>query len=289
MDKKSDSLERFYLRLFKQVVIFIMSLALIATLGALGYAAKLYFQSPKEPEPAKTAPATGVDVDSFLKTLEEKKPEEAPKTDDQKPEEAKPVEPKKTDKYLTEARQIAGCWRNFNKAIGKPEPTKTLEEQTTEFRQTLERIADAANKNRGQAYATDSSKFACVISTNEKIKTYGKSNSEKDVFVNGLNFHIRAWDDLKAKEAQFNQQEEKRVAKERADEEQRVAIEKAQSMMFLTIAGVAFGLMMVLALYLIFSAIESNLRNLSHSLSEIKERANRESFSDLQPTIEPTL
>jgi hypothetical protein len=72
----TERIEELFLKIFKVVILVVMGLGLITAIGLSLYAASLYFQTPKKPEPAKSAPADEVSIDKLLKQLT---PEEAKK------------------------------------------------------------------------------------------------------------------------------------------------------------------------------------------------------------------
>ena len=92
-----------------------MGIALLTTIGSLIYAAYEYSQKPKEPAPAQTAPAEVVNIDDFLKKIQQVKKVEAPPVEDsaeptaEQPKQEKPVE----KKYLSDARQLLACAKEF--------------------------------------------------------------------------------------------------------------------------------------------------------------------------------
>ena len=87
-----------------------------------------------------------------------------------------------------------------------------------------------------------------------------KSNKVQNVFVAAITFHQQAWDRIKMSESQFKQEEAARYAKEKTESEIAKMMEKAEGLLLLTAAGIAFVIFMCIAVYLIFSKIERNLR-----------------------------
>ena len=71
---------------------------------------------------------------------------------------------------------------------------------------------------------------------------------------------------MKEEAAKFDQDEQDRVKTEEQEENIRVAMSKEAAKISLLVAAGAFGLFMALALYLIISAIESNLRKINLSI-----------------------
>jgi hypothetical protein len=89
-------------------------------------------------------------------------------------------------------------------------------------------------------------------------------------------YHLAKWDEIKNNIAEFNRNEEERIESERREEEARVFAAKSRAFFILAIAGGAFGIFMLLALYLIFSAIESNLRKISDNIEKFKTDSTSE-------------
>ncbi len=262
-----NSTEVFFLKIFKFVILAIMSLALITTIGALIYAAIEYSQKPKEPAPAKTAPAATVNVEDFLKKIQQSKKVEPPPKEE--PEDAPAEEPKQEKpvekKYLTEARQLFACTKEFD---AKTKQNTSIDEEGA--RQWLQRNADDRKHDRGQAWVTDSVKFNCAVLSNQQIIEFVKKKPEIKLLMESTFYHLEIWDEIKNNIAEFNQSEQERIESERREEEARVFAAKTRAVFVLAVAGGAFGIFMLLALYLIFSAVESNLRRISESIESFK-------------------
>ena len=273
MNPKFPQTEELFLKLFKFVILAVMTLTLIVTVGALVFSAYQYTQSPKAPEPAQKAPGKSVNVEEFLKQLETRPPqEEAPAE-----EEPKTEPPAKPDpiKYGEQAKKIFACLRDSNKKSNIA-AINTSDEAVENFRRQFQRVADFKNADRGQPYVDDAVKVTCEILLHAKVVDYRKSHQTIDFFYDVVNFHIKAWDALKQEAKTFEEEEQARVAREERAEELRVAMSKQAARETLWIAGGAFLLFMALALYLIISAIESNLRRISVCMesSGIKQPGN---------------
>lgn len=262
-----NNTEIFFLKIFKFVILAFMGLALLTTIGSLIYAAIEYSQKPKEPEPAKTAPAETVNVDDFLKKIQQtKKVEEAPKeeTEEMPAEEPKQEKPT-TKKFLNEAKELSACIKAFDTKV--KHASGTDEEG---IRQWFQRNAEERNRDRGQSWVTDSVKFNCAVLANQQIIDFAIKKPDVKLIGESSFYHIEKWDEIKRKVADFNRKEQDRIESERADEEARVLAAKTRAFFVLVIAGSAFGIFMLLALYLIFSAIESNLRSINDNIKSFK-------------------
>ena len=298
MSTKKSSTEELFLKMFKGVILIVMTLALIATAGALAFAAYQYSQSPKPIAAAKKAPVKSVAIDDFLKTLDaQTPPAEAPKADEALPE---PTAPPAPVKYKAEASKIMGCFQESDKlsGIALAETTPTAGE---DFRKQLQEVADLKSKDRGQPFVTDAAKLTCDLMLNTRVIEYRKAKPEAEIFFPILNFHMNAWDELKLAANEFEANEKARVSQQEETEQQRVALSKEAAKFTLIVAAGAFALFMAIALSLIVAAIESNLRRISVSLEAINEGQAKEahldptegrpdpSWPDLNVTFQPTV
>ncbi len=271
-----SSTEIFFLKIFKIVILAFMSLALIITIGSLFYAAYEYSQKPKEPAPAKTAPVETVNIDEFIKGIQEsKKSEEAPKDEDKDTTTETPKQEKSlTKKYQNEAKELLACLKSFDTNVKRP---SNIDEDG--IRQWLQRNADNSSKDRGQPWATESVKYNCAVISTQQVIEYAAKKQDASIINLSARFHIEKWDEIKDRIAQFNHEEQLRIKSERDAEEQRVFLAKANALSLLIIAASVFGIFMLLALYLIISAIESNLRNINQSIKSSKlDNFNKENL-----------
>ena len=268
MNTKSIQTEEMFLKLFKFVILAVMTLTLVVAAGALIFAAYQYTQSPKAPLPAQKALDQSVNIDEFLKQLE-KNPQ---KQEESVPEEPKAEPPAKSEpvKYREEANNIYGCIRESNK-IANISLAIADEDVIENFRKQFQRVADFKNAERGQPYVMDAVKVVCEIYKHPKVTTYRKSNQQIDFFADVVNFHLKHWDKLKLEAKKFEEAEISRVNREERDEELRVAASKQAAIFTLLVAAGAFAVFMALGLYLIISAMESNLRRISLNLEKISK------------------
>jgi len=88
------------------------------------------------------------------------------------------------------------------------------------------------------------------------------------IFVPSLNWHKTEWARQLNEGQEFNQRESRRVQLFKIAEAERVAEAKVEAITSFTVAASAFGFFMTLSLLLIFSNIETNLRN-----KEVVERS----------------
>jgi hypothetical protein len=283
MKGTSFTSEEFYLRIFKFIILLAMTIGLLVAIGSLIYSGVQYSQSPKEPAPAKTAPAESVNLKEFIEKATPKKedppqkPQEEPKDEDQnKPKPAIP------GKYSDQAKSIIGCANEFFKIFGDGIGDRT-DRVTENFRQFLERTASRAR--RGDPWVTDLTKFTCEGLKNADLIALKKKYPNFDAVNDLVSFHIEKWDEIQGRIKQFNDEEQARIADEKSEEEARVMMAKAKALGALMTAAIAFGIFMALALYLIFASIESNLRNINRSIEEFGKHERTGSSTSSEPTV----
>jgi hypothetical protein len=264
MRTKKSTTEELFLKIFKVVILIVMTLALVATAGGLMFAAYQYTQSPKAVAPAQPAPAKSVTLDTFLKQL----PAQSPSSETPVVESPlAPPAPAAPEKYNIEAGKIMGCLQESTKLAGLPAADNAATASEA-LRQQLQSVADAPTKTRGQPYVTDAAKLVCEIMMHAKVIDYRKAQHEADVLTAALSFHMQAWDDVKQTAQAFEAKEQARVNQAEDNEYQRVTGSKEAAKFTLLMAAGAFALFMLLALSLMVAAIESNLRRMSMSLKE---------------------
>jgi len=269
MSNQTSTTEEIFLKIFKFIILTVMSLTLLCVAASLVFSAYQYNQSPKAPAPAQKAPAKTVDVDEFLKQLKPDAPKQEAPTKVEEPKVESP--PKPLDiKYKEEAKKIIGCDVESRKQANNAKD-EVGEDRIENFRKQLQRIADNKSTDRGLPFVTDLVKVSCVIYLHSQVIEYRKANHDEDIFPDAINFHIKAWDALKDEAAKFEQDEEDRVKRQEQEENIRVALSKEAAKYSLTVAAGAFGLFMFLALYLIISAIESNLRKINSSIDKLNQ------------------
>ena len=271
MGTEGRSTEELFLKVFKFVVLAILGLALLATVGALGVAAYQSLQSPNTVAPAKKAEEKGVSGEDFLKQLNAA-PKTAPKKEgEEEPAAAAPEAAPKAEplKYKEEAVKMIACSKDSASKAGLDGSAFT-EESEENFRNSLQRIADDPSKDRTQAYVVDALKVGCALLGNAKVIAFHKANPQEEVFGRIMNFHLTAWDQMKQEARKFERDEEARVKAAEEAEAARIAQARATALAMLTLAGIAFGIFMATALYLIIAAVESNLRNINRNIEAFR-------------------
>jgi hypothetical protein len=272
----TERIEELFLKIFKVVILVVMGLGLIMAIGLSLYSASLYFQTPKKPAPAKSAPADEVSIDKLLKQLT---PEEAKKQEEKQVPSETPKSPTpQAMKYLEEVTALYRCSIEFAKAVGAQvdeNDSAAASRQIEAYRSDLENLADT-NERRGSPYIKDAVKFTCAALKNQQIIALRKDSKVSGVFLKILNFHLREWDRIQLDKAKFERAEEIRVAKEEAQEDARVMEAKILAITMIAAAGIAFAIFMIIALYLIFAKIETNLRRIANNGQELVPNTHAE-------------
>ena len=267
MPLQTQKTEEFFLKIFKVAILIFMALALVAVI-VLGLNVVIQgTKSAREPAPAQKAPEKDVSLDDLKKFLLKDDANDAPAP------ESPPKSGAPTLSYLEDVTQLYRCSVEFGKKVGaetEAEDNAAAAQRVEALRAQIESFAKEGQ--RGQPWVKSLTTFTCSALADPAIIAMRKEGKVKSVFFPVLNFHMAAWDGIQSEKSRFEQAERDRVEKERMEEEQRIAEARANAVFSATAAGVAFGIFMLLALYLLGAKIESNLRGLDQSLAEIAQR-----------------
>lgn len=261
--KDPEVVEKTFLGIFRYAVLIGMSLALLGFVILVPMAAYNLLQSPKEITPPQPAPAKSIELEDLKKYLidQSKKAEES-----SAPKQGAPAESARTLPYDQQVRAAFRCVEDLTTKAGITMDLTAAETnaQIERIRSEVERAAD--RKDRGEDWVTNMQTFVCKAMNDPALIELRKTGKVEKVFFPTINFHMSAWDALKAEKARFEAKERARFVQETDAEERRVAAAKAKALALGTTAGALFAAFMVLALYLIFSKIERNLRVLTVGL-----------------------
>ena len=267
MPLQTQKTEEFFLKIFKVAILFFMALALVAVI-ILGLNVVIQgTKSAHAPAPAQKAPEKDVNLEDLKKFLlkDDAKNTPAPES---APKSAAP-----TLSYLEEATQLYRCSVEFGKKVGAEtdaEDNASAAQRVELLRADIESHASAGH--RGQPWVKSLAQFTCAALADPAIIAMRKEGKVKSVFIPVLNFHMSAWDGIQDEKSRFEQAERDRVEKERMEEELRIAEARASAVFSATAAGAAFGIFMLLALYLLGAKIETNLRGIDQSLADIAQQ-----------------
>ncbi len=267
MSMPMQDIEAIFLKILKVTILVIMALALLAIVFFMGNAAYQYSQSPKEPEPAKKAPAKEIKLDDLKQYLLEQE-RLRQKANEPAKEQAVTIEQTRVE-YLADAQAVYECSLGFAAAVGAAVPeahnNDAKSQAVMRLRTQLESVAKEKDW-RGDAWVKAVVAFGCSVLKDPSIAALRKEGKISSVFMPTIGFHLSAWDRIETEKRRFEQVEHERVSSQRAAETLRVRLAQAQALAHIISAGVAFGVFMVLALYLVFVKIETDLRAIDESI-----------------------
>lgn len=270
MTTPTRNVEELFLRIFKTVILVLMALSLVAIVYFAVTAAFQYGQSPVEPAPAQKAPLKEISIENLKQWLLEQE-----KRESDQPRPSTGGEQKKSVQFLEEAVKLYRCSESFGRLLGAEivdSNDSVNQKRIDDLRMKLEEFA-TQKPWRGEAWVKAAAAFTCKALEDPAIVALKKEEKIKSVFYPVLNFQLLTWDKIQIERIQFEEREERRVATERNLEEIRVATAKAVALTRLISAGIAFGLFMVLALYLLFAKIENNLRDINEAIKAARPKS----------------
>lgn len=251
-----NKFEELYLKIFKVVILVVLTLTLIISVVMLLKGASEYFASPSTPPAAKTAAPPNVNIENFINSLDPKKPEE-PQQPIQK-EATPPVKDTRLDDMVD--KYVGNLWIYFDgyqKSCIVPKPL-TQDEFMNGFPKN---VLKEWFSIWGENFAKSQDNFEKTLLSHPKVISYCKEKEGKGgIFFRSLDWHKNQYAQQIKDGEIFAREEAARVAKFEREENARVAMKKAEAFQSLIIAFSSFGTFMMLALLLIFSKIESNLR-----------------------------
>lgn len=252
-----DKIEGVYLKIFRILLLVILTIALLTSVVLLLKGTTEMFAKPKEPAAPQAASAPSVSVDAFLKVVDPAKTE-APAA---APAEPKPAEPR-GDKQLDEmtnsyVAKLFGYLEGYQKACGVADPV----DKATFDRSFPKEVLKHWFRSYGQPFAESQDAFEKALLSHPKIiKLCKDSGGRAQIFFNSLDWHRAAWAEQLEAGRRFEADEARRYEIEKIAAIETAAEKRAQSGSTLTAALSSFGVFISLALLLIFSKIEVNLR-----------------------------
>jgi len=257
-DSKINKVEEIYLKVFRVVIIAVMTLTLILSVVMVLKGTSEYFATPSAPEPAKKAPPPNISVDKFLNEIDKKEQPPTPQPQP-KPEENKP-EVKDTSLDDMVEKYLANLWIYFDQYQKKCSPPNQLEKDAF-FKGFPKQIMKGWFQSFGKEFAESQDKFEKAVLSNDRvIKICVEKQGKAGILFRSLDWHREQWVEELKKAEKFERDEAARVKKFEMQEAARVAMKKAEAFSSLITALSAFGMFMLVALILIFSKIETNLR-----------------------------
>jgi hypothetical protein len=266
MKTRLDGLEEALLKLFRVAMLTFMILALVVVVVAASVGVHQLTQTAKAADPIKAAPQRQLTVEDLKAALRDQI-----KADEEEQRQKKKGETSSTStgsvppslRYLEDTTTLYRCSQEFARKVGaeiEDEGNSAANQRLESLRARIEELA--ANSTRGDAWVKSAIGFTCQILSDAEIIGWVKDQKLKGVVFTTLNLHIRLWDKLVNDRTEYEAAEKRRYEAEEAAEQARVAVARALGVSLLTASGIAFGVFMILAFYLLFSKIERNLRPL---------------------------
>jgi len=190
------TLDSFYLKIFKYVVVGLMTLALLAIFALIPLAGMQYFQTPAPVAPAKSPPERAVDLEEFKNFLieEEKRRIEREKsggaTSGTRPSVGAPTI---SSLYAEQALLIQRCAEDFAKASQQEVESaseKELSDRREAQRANIERLA--GNQFLGPSWPSAMQSFVCDVLRNPAVAKLKQENLVGAVVGPAIGFHARA-------------------------------------------------------------------------------------------------
>jgi len=254
MSEKSleNRVEELFLRIFKWVLLVVMALSLAAAIAFAIMALSNWLKTENSASSEVIPPSGQIKFDDYLKSLDNGKTEPNPDEGGA----PKPQAPK-TSSFLKQGEAIIACSKE-SLATTHPELVNEQDWNVQLQREMKWLDKRGASPEWGENWVNERRDFICAGAKSKALQELIKSGKVPQLQERFLHdelgeFHADAWG--KRLEA-----EHERVSEERALAEAEALAAGAKLTLYATVAGIAFGLFMVIALYLIFAKIETNLR-----------------------------
>jgi hypothetical protein len=256
-DPVLKKIEETYLKIFRIVLLIVLTIILIATMYIAGQGLMKLMESPKPVEPAKTAPPPDVSVEKFLERFDEKPVNDPP------PRQTTSA-PQKKDTTLDDkvSAQIRKLWAHYDKyqEACRIDPDVRADRQTFEENLNRQVLRNLLQELGDQYFSSQDMFEKMLLESPRAIQICIEKEGRPGIFFTSLNWHQEQWREQKNAADEFNALEKQRFENETNAEELRVAATKVAGTAQLVLAAQIFAAFMALALLLIFAKIESNLR-----------------------------
>jgi hypothetical protein len=254
-------LESTFLKIFRFVLLLVMTIAIVAVPVLLMTAVFFYLEKPSPTLSVDQKVANDLRIDNLKQSLIDAKRQDSPS------ENQNNINPKSSQNsplaFNQQALDIYKCADEFRVATGarvEKIDNNQMAQQVEFIRSSLETIASADYK-KGGTYINSISKFACLALKDPSIIDLKKKGEIGPVLIPTLNMYTSAWNNA-----------EKEVESITAEENAKIISDKALAITFFVFSGYIFLGFMVLALYLMFSRMENHMKNISESAMKITSR-----------------
>lgn len=243
-----------FLSITKWLLLFVMSIAILSTLGFTIFAGVSYLDS--KPREIDVSPQLSVpkEKEDFITELLRQQNEQAPERPTGTSNEASFI----NLRYTPQATQVIRCVEEFRRKTGE---AALSQEEARGFRNELERSMEQYGDKvgYGDAFVNSLASFMCELLADLRIVRLGTEGRLPPVFEPALSYFEYSW-----------QRSVERNYQAMAQESARSAAASAQALLAISIAGVSLAVFVTLAFYLMFAKMESNLRDIGFSIRALK-------------------
>lgn len=250
-----DRIEFFLIAIFKWVVILAL-FAAICCVAYFGVRGAVQLSATAAPATSRaSAPVAKFDQNDLIAEIA---PKESPKLSASQGSEKDRKAPAEDEQKRKVDQQISELWKAveaYQIACGQANPL-TKEQFADGIRQTN---LPTLMTSRGDAYAASQIEFVKTTLASQQIIDLCKSG-KKGIFLPVMNYHLKQWNKHIQEASDFERDETARIARIEAADAQQVLASQAQGFQKLMVAAYSFAAFIALAMLLVFSRIERNLR-----------------------------
>ena len=252
-----EKIEIAYLKIFKIIILIILTIALIASVAMAVKGFLNYLESPRSPPPPQTTNESTINIEDFIEQL-------APKKEEIK----QPLENKIIQKQFKDSpldimvdTHVLKLWDYFDGYQNACNASIKVDKDTF-FNGFPKGVMKDWFRIWGEDFAESQDKFIMSVLSHKTVINYCiKEAGKGGIFYRSLDWHKDQYKQQTIKTKLFEDAENKRINQSNLEEEQRIIESHQEAHESLIMSLTAFGIFMGLALLLIFSKIESNLRN----------------------------
>lgn len=252
---KLSKIEEIYLNVFKITLLFILTIALVCSLGLLVKGLIEITATPKKvvETPVQKMPFS-IDADQFLRKID---PKPIERREQVEPLKSEPT-PDPMDLMIENHLQnIWPIYESFQKNCHPP----ILVDKEVFLKSFPRHILRNWFRQYGNDFAVSQASFLNTILSNKNtIDVCVKKEGKGQIFSSALEYHYKVYSNWMENNARIEREAKERVLAQRASVENRAMVEKEKSKFTFMAALYSFGVFMSITMLLIFSKIESNLR-----------------------------
>lgn len=242
-----------FLNITKWLLLFVMSIAILSTLGFAIFAGISYIDSQPRDVDVQDQPSVPREKEDFITELLRQQNERAPERPDDPTGEATSA----NLRYTPQATQVIKCFEEFRRETGE---TALSQEEARGFRNELERAMEqySGYGDYGDPFVNALASFMCELLADRRIVRLGAERRLPSIFEPALVYFESSWE--------LSVERRNRAL---AQESMRALSAKALALTSITIAGISLAIFITLAFYLMFAKMESNLRSIGTEIRNL--------------------